>query len=79
VKTLLVEGGGTLNEELLKQDLVDEINVYVAPMIFGGANAPTFASGPGLDRDAAIHLKLSDTHPYNDGGIVLRYTVLKNI
>ncbi|MCK7481060.1 MAG: dihydrofolate reductase family protein [Candidatus Moduliflexus flocculans] len=41
----------------MKQDLVDEISVYVAPMIFGGASAPTFASGPGLERDAAVHLK----------------------
>jgi len=79
VKKLLVEGGGTLNEELLKQDLVDEINVYIAPMIFGGASGPTFASGPGLEREAAILLKLSDIHPYQDGGIVLRYVVLKDV
>ncbi len=79
VKNLLVEGGGTLNEELLMQDLVDEINVYVAPMIFGGASAPTFASGPGLEREAAKQLKLSDIYPYNDGGMVLRYVVLKNV
>jgi len=79
VKKLLVDGGGTLNEELLKQDLVDEINVYVAPMIFGGTNAPTFASGPGLEREAAKQLKLLDIHPYDDGGIVLRYVVLKNV
>ena len=44
INRLLVEGGGTLNEELLKQNLVDEISVYIAPLIFGGADAPTFAS-----------------------------------
>ncbi len=77
VKQLLVEGGGTLNEALLRLDLVDEINVYIAPLIFGGANAPTFASGPGLEREAAKPLKLTNVQQYDDGGIVLRYVVFK--
>ena len=34
----MVEGGSTLNFELLRLGLVDEVTAYVAPMIFGGAN-----------------------------------------
>ena len=48
VKRLLVEGGGTLNAELLRLGLVDEIYLYIAPLIFSGADAPTFADGVGL-------------------------------
>jgi 2,5-diamino-6-(ribosylamino)-4(3H)-pyrimidinone 5'-phosphate reductase len=75
IQRLLVEGGGTLNEELLKQNLVDEISVYIAPVIFGGADAPTFASGAGLSRQAAIPLEQTRLEELADGGIVVYYAV----
>src|SRR5690606_11827473 len=52
VGRLMVEGGGTMNFELLRLGLVDELMLYIAPMIFGGANAPTLADGLGVPRDA---------------------------
>jgi len=73
VKRLLVEGGGTLNEELIRLNLVDELNVYIAPMIFGGATAPTFASSKGFARENAKKLELESVQKYEDGGLVLRY------
>ena len=75
IHRLLVEGGGTLNEELLKQNLVDEISVYIAPLIFGGADAPTFASGVGLERQDAIPLEQTRLENLADGGIVVHYAV----
>ena len=73
VDHLMVEGGGTMNFELMRLGLVDELMIYVAPMIFGGANAPTLADGLGLARSAAIGLKLQNVEPHEDGGILLRY------
>ena len=75
VKRLMVEGGGTLNFELLRLGLVDELTMYIAPMIFGGESAPTAAAGAGLIRSEAVPLKLvaSEVHP--DGGVVLKYSV----
>jgi 2,5-diamino-6-(ribosylamino)-4(3H)-pyrimidinone 5'-phosphate reductase len=73
VNRLMVEGGGTMNFELLRLGLVDELMIYVAPMIFGGANAPTLADGLGLARSAAIELKLQNIETHEDGGILLRY------
>jgi len=75
VERLLVEGGGTLNEELLKRNLVDEIILYIAPLIFGGASAPTFVSGAGLERHNAIPLQLTAVDTHKDGGILVRYVV----
>jgi 2,5-diamino-6-(ribosylamino)-4(3H)-pyrimidinone 5'-phosphate reductase len=75
IHRLLVEGGGTLNEELLKQNLVDEIRVYIAPMIFGGAESPTFASGAGLESQSAIPLEQTGVEKLADGGIVVYYAV----
>ena len=63
VKRLMVEGGGTINFELLRLGLVDELMIYIAPMIFGGDNAPTLASGFGLVRLSLIHIS-EPTRPY---------------
>lgn len=75
VNRLMVEGGGTLNFELLRLGLVDEISVYIAPMIFGGVSAPTAASGSGLARGDAIPLRLIESEIHEDGGVLLKYQV----
>ena len=73
VQRLMVEGGATLNFELLRLGLVDELSIYVAPLIFGGASAPTLAAGSGLERSAALPLSLMHVTQYEDGGVVLKY------
>jgi 2,5-diamino-6-(ribosylamino)-4(3H)-pyrimidinone 5'-phosphate reductase len=70
---LMVEGGGAINFEFIRLRLVDEIMLYIAPNIFGGANAPTLADGLGLTRNAAAALKLEHVETHDDGGIVIRY------
>jgi 2,5-diamino-6-(ribosylamino)-4(3H)-pyrimidinone 5'-phosphate reductase len=69
----MVEGGATLNFELLRLGLVDEVSAYVAPLIFGGEKAPTMAAGSGVERSEAIPLKLIHMEQHEDGGVVLKY------
>ncbi len=52
VTSVLVEGGGRLNYSLLEQGLVDKLLLFVAPIIFGGKDAPTAFNGSGIDRIA---------------------------
>jgi 2,5-diamino-6-(ribosylamino)-4(3H)-pyrimidinone 5'-phosphate reductase len=73
VNRLMVEGGATLNFELMRLGLVDELTIYVAPMIFGGESAPGTAAGSGLVRSEALPLKLVESQAWDDGGILLRY------
>ena len=75
IHRLMVEGGGTLNFELLRLGLVDELTAYVAPLVFGGESAPTLAAGLGLVRNAAIPLKLVDAEFWEDGGVLLKYKI----
>ncbi|HET7081870.1 MAG TPA: dihydrofolate reductase family protein [Chloroflexia bacterium] len=75
VNHLLVEGGATLNFELLRLRLVDEVQIYLAPLIFGGARAPTLAGGAGLPRTEAIALHPTNVEVWDDGGVVLHYAV----
>jgi len=75
VKRLMVEGGATLNFELLRLGLVDEVNVFIAPLIFGGESAPTMAAGAGLERGAAVALKVIEVETWDDGGVLIQYLV----
>ena len=74
VERVMVEGGGTINFELIQQGLVDELQIYVSPMIFGGANSPTPADGVGIPREKAMGMKLVDVERWEDGGVILKYT-----
>ncbi|GAB4542078.1 MAG: 2,5-diamino-6-(ribosylamino)-4(3H)-pyrimidinone 5'-phosphate reductase [Anaerolineales bacterium] len=73
VERLMIEGGGTINFEALRLGLVDEIMIYLAPKIFGGANAPTLADGLGFSARRALALRLVDVETHEDGGVVLKY------
>jgi len=75
INRLMVEGGATLNFELIRLGFVDEVSAYVAPMIFGGEKAPTMVSGSGFERSEAVHLKLIHAEPWDDGGVLLNYKV----
>ena len=74
IENLMVEGGGAIIAALLAEDLVDEIRAYIAPLIFGGATAPTLADGMGFPE--AIILDLISVEQVEDGGILAKYEVL---
>ena len=75
MRRVMVEGGGTLNFELLRLGLVDELQVYLAPMVFGGATAPTLADGDGLIGETAVRFGAPTVEAWEDGGVLLRYMV----
>jgi riboflavin-specific deaminase-like protein len=78
VARLMVEGGGTIVASMLAAGLVDEIQLAVAPLLFGGETAPTPVGGTGWGRDHAVRLRLlgASTGPEDD--VVLRYSVIQD-
>ncbi len=73
IKTLLVEGGGTVNWEFLKQGFVDEIIITITPYIVGGKKAITLVDGEGFSLiQKAKKLKLKRTYKLGNE-IVLHY------
>ena len=50
IDSILLEGGGELNEAFLKNGLVDEVYAFIAPKIIGGREAKTPVEGRGFPR-----------------------------
>ena len=48
VRTILCEGGPTLNEAFFKAGRVNELYLTLSPYIVGGQNAPTLSEGQGI-------------------------------
>jgi 2,5-diamino-6-(ribosylamino)-4(3H)-pyrimidinone 5'-phosphate reductase len=69
------EGGGELNWHLIRDGLVDEIYVTIAPTLLGGRDAPTLLEGEGLTMKAQQRLRLVDLHREGDE-LYCRYAVL---
>lgn len=50
IDSILVEGGGTINEAFLQAGLIDEVYAFVAPKIIGGKEAKTPVEGLGFEK-----------------------------
>ncbi len=60
IKTILVEGGGTVNWEFIKHNLFDELIVTLSPFLIGGNDAISFIQGQGfkkISNSPNLHLK----------------------
>ena len=58
IDSILLEGGGTLNWSALECGIINRIQAYIAPKVFGGAAAKTPVEGRGFPSPAeAVRLK----------------------
>ena len=72
IDSVLLEGGGELNYSALKDGIVNEVNVYIGPYIFGG-KAKTPVGGCGIEEVSdAFKFKLCKTDII-DGDVLLTY------
>jgi len=71
VREVALIGGAQLNGSFFFENLIDEIYVTVAPLLFGqGVNIST-------GYDLETKLSLLDVRPLGDNGALLHYEVLK--
>lgn len=76
IKKLLLEGGGTVNWEFIKQGLFDEIIVTVTPFLIGGTKSISLVQGLGFSKiSKSTKLKLKKIKQQKNE-LVLHYTKL---
>jgi 5-amino-6-(5-phosphoribosylamino)uracil reductase len=74
VRRLMVEGGGRLHTQFLIDDLVDELQLVIAPFFVGESRAPRFVESGRFPWTAAHRAKLAETRPIGDV-VLLRYAL----
>lgn len=78
VKTLHVRSDGSLNGKLLRDDLVEEINVLIHPVMVGGESPDSIFIASDLKPDTEIlDLRLLEMKSLGHELIFLRYRVMK--
>ncbi|WP_338704392.1 dihydrofolate reductase family protein (plasmid) [Streptomyces sp. Q6] len=66
VRRLLVEGGGSIHTQFLKEDLADELHVAHAPVLVGAEKAPRFLRPARFPGGAKRRMKLIDVQQLGD-------------
>ncbi|MFX1499027.1 MAG: 2,5-diamino-6-(ribosylamino)-4(3H)-pyrimidinone 5'-phosphate reductase [Promethearchaeota archaeon] len=78
IKSILLEGGGNLNWSLLKDDLVDELRIFLAPWIIGGKDSISLVEGEGFNKmNQAPRFELIEVMR-RESYVILRYRRIKN-
>jgi 2,5-diamino-6-(ribosylamino)-4(3H)-pyrimidinone 5'-phosphate reductase len=77
IKKLMVEGGSTVIWNFLKQSLVDDLFVFIGPMIIGGKYTPSMADGEGINQeDELINLEIVEFRKIGNG-LLVHYKLVK--
>jgi 5-amino-6-(5-phosphoribosylamino)uracil reductase len=74
VERLMVEGGGKVHTQFLTEDLVDELQLTVAPVFVGDSQAPRFVRDGAFPWNPGHRATLVDVCPIGDI-VLLRYAL----
>ena len=74
VERLMVEGGGKVHTQFLTDNLVDELQLVVAPFFVGDSRAPRFVSDGHFPWTPERRAKLAEVRQLGDV-VLLRYAL----
>ena len=74
VERLMVEGGGVVHTQFLADDLVDELQLVVAPFFVGDSSAPRFVTDGRFPWNADRRATLAEVRQIGDV-VLLRYAL----
>jgi diaminohydroxyphosphoribosylaminopyrimidine deaminase / 5-amino-6-(5-phosphoribosylamino)uracil reductase len=78
IDSILLEGGGTLNWSALESGIVNKVQAYISPKIFGG-NAKTPVLGMGVNTPSDAFLLTSPSITTLGDDILIESLVTKNV
>lgn len=78
-KEITIQSGGNLNGAFLRNDLLDYVNIVIAPLLVGGKDVPTLIDGESIssteELDKLKALELIECKKLKHSYIQLRYKV----
>ena len=74
VGRLMVEGGGRLHTQFLREDIADELQLVIAPFFVGESRAPRFVEAGSFPWTATRRARLAETRRIGDV-VLLRYAL----
>ena len=76
---LTIQSGGNLNGAFLRNDLLDYVNVVIAPLLVGGKDVPTLIDGESISTTEELNklkaLELIECKTLNHSYVQLKYKV----
>ena len=83
VKRITIQSGGTLNCEFLRANLIDYVNIVIAPILVGGATTNTLIDGKAISSVKELNklkaLKLMETHVLQNSYVQLKYKIINKL
>lgn len=80
-KAITIQSGGTLNGKFLRDNLIDYVNVVIAPLLVGVKDTSTLIDGESIISSKELGklkaLKLIECKQLDDSYIQLKYKVIK--
>jgi len=78
VKCIMTTSGGKLSGALIRENLLDEVNILFSPVVFGGTNAPVLFKSPDINPPDILPRKLKyiESQVLESGAIWVRYEVI---
>lgn len=74
IDRLMVEGGGRLHTQFLREDIADELQLVIAPFFVGESHAPRFVEAGEFPWTASRRARLAETRQIGDV-VLLRYAL----
>lgn len=79
IDSLLLEGGAQLNFSALKSGIVNKVQAYISPKIFGGGSAKSPVGGPGIEEPSDAFLLTNREIRFFGEDILMEYEVVNNV
>lgn len=80
-EAITIQSGGTLNGKFLRENLIDYVNIVIAPLLVGGRDTSTLIDGEAIHDSSELHklkaLKLVECKQLEHSYIQLKYKVIK--
>lgn len=81
VDRLTIQSGGSMNGLFIRNDLIDYVDIVIAPILIGGKDVPTLVDGESIKNENELNLlrplELLECNKLNNSYLHLKYRVIK--